>query len=191
MVTIRSLKLAGVAEITATPFTDERGFLARTWDRTLFAEAGFIADWEQESRSFTDKAYTLRGLHVHLPPFIEGKLIQPLHGVMRWVVVDLRDGSATFTQWASIDLDGQKKHALYVAPGFAHGCVSLTDQCDLIIKSNQPHSPAHSSGIRWDDPRLAIDWGVEGVEPLLSEAHRNYASFDDFEKEHGALVVEK
>jgi len=183
-------KLAGMYKILSNPHTDDRGMLARTYDRELYENHGLTAAWIQESFSHTARANTLRGLHVQLPPFTEGKLIHILRGTMRWVLVDLREESPTFGQWESIDLDGRSADGLYVERGFAHGCVSLSENCDLIIKSDNIYSEKNGVGIMYNDKELGIDWGITAGEPIISEAHKKYGAFDDFRKKYRALRVE-
>lgn len=181
-------QLAGMLRIKAEPFIDERGLLARTFEQALFTEKNISTEWLQESFSRTTSAGTLRGLHVQTPPFVEAKLITILCGRMRWVTLDLRENSATFGQHVVVDLDGEKLEGLYVPRGFGHGCLSLTDECDLIIKSDNRYDPAHGAGIIWNDPELAVDWGLEGREPLISAGHRAFGSFAAFRETVGAIA---
>ncbi len=180
--------LPGIFLIETSPFTDERGLLARTFEQVLFEEKNILTNWLQESFSRTTKAGTLRGLHVQTPPFTEAKLITILRGRMRWVTLDLRKDSATFGHHAVVDLNGEKLEGLYVPRGFGHGCLSLTDGCDLIIKSDNRYDPAHGVGIIWNDPELAIDWGIKGELALISEGHKTFGSFASFRETVGAIA---
>lgn len=182
-------KLEGVFRVVSDLRTDDRGWLSRTYDRELFKNHGLTPVWIQESFSHTARAHTLRGLHIQLPPFTEGKLIHIFRGKMRWVVVDLREESPTFGQWESIDLDGESAEGLYVERGFAHGCVSLSAECDLVIKSDNIYSEKSGVGIMYNDKELGIDWGEGAAEPIISEAHKRYGTFGDFKNKHGALRV--
>lgn len=183
-------KLKGIYEVLFTPFKDHRGYMWRTIDRRMFEERGLKVDWVQESRSLTYKAGTVRGLHIHMPPFVEGKIIESVRGAMLWVMVDLRRNSPTFGQHETVELDGEKVSSLYISPGFANGCVSLTDDVELIIKANQYFSEENSSGINWNDPDLAVDWRLDpGKTPIMSDAHKNLMSFAEFKEKIGGLDV--
>ena len=184
---IQRKKLDGLFEITLDPKRDDRGFFMRLFDDKIFRDAGLNTNWQQESRSFTAKKNTLRGLHVSLPPSVEGKMIHALHGKMLWVSVDLRLKSKTFGQWDSIILDGQKPSWLVASRGFGHGCLSLEDSCDLLIKADTPYSEIHGTGIRWDDPELKIDWKLETKAPLISPKDQTYGSFQEFQKAHKGI----
>lgn len=83
-------KLDGVIEIIPKPHEDSTGFLVRFHDKEIFKRFGINTKWGQESHSHTYKKYTLRELHVSLPPHLEAKLIRVIRGEVLWVVVDLR-----------------------------------------------------------------------------------------------------
>lgn len=183
-------KLDGFIEIIPEPYMDERGFLARLYDEEIFKGFDINTKWVQESHSHTYKKYTLRGLHAQLPPFSEGKLIRAIKGKMLWVVVDLRKNSETFGQWDSILLSGEVKNIIYIKRGFAHGCMSLSDNCDLVIKSDNYFSPNHGSGIIWNDMDLNIDWNLKGNTPFISKRDRDYPTFKNFKEKYGGLDVE-
>ena len=184
-------KLDGVIEIIPEPHKDSRGFLVRCYDKKIFKGFGINTKWVQESHSHTYKKYTLRGLHVSLPPHLEAKLIRAIKGEVLWVVVDLRKDSPTFGKYHPIILSDKLKNLLYVKRGFAHGCISLTDNCDLIVKSDNYYSPKIGTGIKWDDPELDIDWNLNGESPyLISERDKNYPTFKKFKEKYGGFNAE-
>ena len=180
-------RLDGVFEIPLDPRRDERGFFIRIYDDQIFRDLNLNTKWFQDSRSFTARKNTLRGLHVSLPPSLEGKFIHAVRGAMLWVVVDLRLKSKTFGEWESVILTDQNPSAIYVERGFGHGCRSLTDDCDLFIKADNHYSEAHGTGIAWNDPDLDIDWKLEGTVPLVSARDQAYGSFQDFRGKHGGI----
>jgi dTDP-4-dehydrorhamnose 3,5-epimerase len=83
------------------------------------------------------------------------------------IAVDMRRSSPTFLKWVSVELSEENNYMFYIPAGFAHGFVSLTDDVHLTYKCSDEYSPEHDSGIRWDDPDLAIPWPVD--RPLVSE----------------------
>lgn len=176
---IRPTKLGDVFELEAPIRRDERGYLVRTHDCQTLARLGQDRRWVQESLSYTAKAYTIRGLHVQRPPHAEAKLITIVRGTMRWVVVDLRRESPTFGAWHAAELHGESHSGLLAGKGFAHGCVSLSDDCLVIVKSDRAFVERGGTGIVWNDTTLAIDWGIGGATPILSDRDRGYPSFAD------------
>jgi dTDP-4-dehydrorhamnose 3,5-epimerase len=184
---VRETKLKGAFEIYFTAHEDFRGHLIRTYEREALADAKIEIQWVQESLSHTNNPNTVRGIHVQLPPRPEAKLITAIRGEMRWIVVDLRRGSSTFACWDSVILSGRLHNSLFVEQGFGHGCVSISGDCDLIIKSDQKFGASQQTGIVWSDPDLNIDWRLGEASPVISERDRLYPSFDTFLSKFGGL----
>jgi dTDP-4-dehydrorhamnose 3,5-epimerase len=186
---IEPLTLSGLVLVTPEPRPDNRGSFTRLFDVDAFAAAGLNTTWLQESRSYTARRHTVRGLHASLPPALEGKTITAVRGEVLWVSVDIRRGSATFGRWQSVRLSGSIYSTLYAARGFAHGCVSLTDGCDLLLRADTRYSDQHGTGIAWDDPQLAIDWQLAGATPIISDRDRQYPSFKHFADTVGGVEL--
>ena len=184
---LRERKLKGVVEISLEPHVDFRGFLVRTYDCDILKNWGIEQEWVQESLSHTSKASTVRGLHIQLAPYKEAKLISVVRGKMRWVVVDLRKDSHTFGHWDSVILSADRFNSLFVENGFAHGCISLSDGCDLVIKADQKFVENSGTGIVWNDSALGIDWGIGDIHPIMSERDKNHPTFESFLKNYGSL----
>ncbi|MNE81028.1 dTDP-4-dehydrorhamnose 3,5-epimerase [compost metagenome] len=55
----------------------------------------------------------------------------------------------------------------------------------MLYKVDQVFTPAADSGIRWDDPSLAIDWPV--YDPLLSDKDRNLPLLQSFIEQYKGL----
>lgn len=137
---------------------DERGFFARTFSRNVFAEQG-LADCSLEcSLSHNRSAGTLRGMHFQRHPHGETKLVRCTRGAIFDVAVDVRPGSASFGCWFGIELSADNSLALYIPAGFAHGFVTLHDNSDVFYQIAEPFVPSVSSGFRWNDPAVAIEW---------------------------------
>ncbi len=169
-------KIEGVVEIIPETYKDDRGFLTHLNSENIFMEEG---------HHHTFKKHTLRGLHISLPPFSESKFLYVTRGKMFWVVVDIRKRSKTFGQWESFILSESRKNILVTTPGFAHGCLSLTDNVDLIFKSDKKFSEKHGTGIIWNDKDLKIDWNLKDVTPLVSKRDKSYSSFEEFKRKYG------
>jgi dTDP-4-dehydrorhamnose 3,5-epimerase len=92
--------------------------------------------------------------------------LQVLQGEVYDVAVDIRRSSSTFGRWYSLVLSAENKRQFFVPPGFAHGFAVLSDTALLHYKCTDFYSPNDETGLRWDDPDLAIRWPFN--EPLLS-----------------------
>ena len=169
-------KLEGAYVVELEPFVDERGTFARTWCRDEFAEHGLSVEVAQCSISRNARAGTLRGLHFQTPPHQEVKLVRCAAGGIYDVIVDLRSGSDTYAQWIGLELDAASGRALYVPKGFAHGFQTLEDATDVLYMISDPYVPEASSGFRWDDPALGIEW-PEAAERTISAKDCAWPSF--------------
>lgn len=179
---IKKKKLSGLVEIIPEVYEDERGFLARSYEKKAFQKLGLNIGWKEQSLHHTNKKYTLRGLYIQLPPYSEGKLLSVINGEMLWVSVDLRKNSKTFGQWDSLVLTGALHNLLYAPRGLAHGCVSLSDDVDLLITSDNEFAAAHGVGILWSDKDLDIDWNLGTNTPFVSARDGAYPSFQNFKE---------
>jgi len=174
---VESLKLSGTFEVMLEPKGDHRGYFMRTYDREIFHEAGLTTDWVQENQSLSVEAHTLRGLHYQVPPHAETKLVRALSGRIMDVFLDLRAGSPTFGQWDCLELSSVKYNAVYIPRGFAHGFCTLTENCVISYKVDSFYAPEQESGVRWDDPDLAIPWPAAA--PVLSERDKGLPLLKD------------
>jgi dTDP-4-dehydrorhamnose 3,5-epimerase len=134
------------------------------YNHEAFANAGIDLPFVQDNHSRSQKG-VLRGLHFQRT-HPQGKLIRVVSGVVFDVTVDLRKGSPTFGKWRGFELSAVNFHILFVPEGFAHGFCTLEENSEVQYKVDNPYSPAHECGIRWNDPDLAIAWPHK--EPVLS-----------------------
>ena len=151
-------------------FADDRGFFLETYTEREFAAAGIAARFVQDNQS-RSKRRVLRGLHYQLD-HPQGKLVRVTRGKIFDVAADIRAGSPTFGKWVGVVLDDEKKQALWIPAGFAHGFCVLSDEADVVYKATDFYTPSSEKGIRWDDPMLGIQWPIK--DPILSEKDRNY-----------------
>jgi dTDP-4-dehydrorhamnose 3,5-epimerase len=157
-VIVRETPLAGAFELVPEPIEDERGFFARVWDRDELAALGLEVGSSQCSVAFNHAAGTLRGLHFQAEPHAETKLVRCTRGAVHDVIVDIRPGSATFARWTAVELSERNRTTLYVPKGFAHGYQTLEDGSEVWYQMADPYVPESQRGLRWDDPRLGIEW---------------------------------
>jgi dTDP-4-dehydrorhamnose 3,5-epimerase len=111
----------------------------------------------------------LRGLHFQQHEHAQAKLVRVLQGSVLDVVVDIRKGSATYGQTFSIELTESNHKQLFVPRGFAHGFLVTSETAVFFYKVDNYYNKASEQGIMYNDPQLAIDWGMDAAEFLLSE----------------------
>lgn len=158
--------IPGVLIIEPRVFGDSRGFFMETWNALAFAEAGLDLAFVQDNHSRSQKG-VLRGLHFQ-NPLPQGKLVRVTRGAVFDVAVDLRWSSPYFGKWCGVELSAENKRMLWVPEGFAHGFLTLEDDTDFLYKCTAPYEPTCEHTLAWDDPAVAIEWPVAGLDPIIS-----------------------
>ena len=158
-------ELPGALIIEPRVFGDARGFFMETWQQSRYAEAGMPEQFVQDNISFSRQGI-LRGLHFQHPQG-QGKLVYVLQGEVYDVAVDIRVGSPHFGRAVGLTLSAENKRQFYIPPGFAHGFCVTSEVALFVYKCTELYNPALEGSVRWDDPKLEIDWPIR--EPLLSD----------------------
>lgn len=159
-------------------FGDARGFFLESFNRKVFDAIDPDVEFVQDNHSKSERG-VLRGLHyqVRQP---QGKLVRVAAGEVLDVAVDLRRRAPTFGRWVGVHLSADNFRQLWVPPGFAHGFVVLSETAEFLYKTTDYYAPEHERCIRWNDPDLAIEWGID-FEPRLSEKDAAGVAFRDAE----------
>ena len=165
---IEQTPLPGLALITPRRFGDHRGFFAESWSQAKLAEAGIDIAFVQDNHSLSMTPGTVRGLHYQAPPHAQAKLVRCGRGALFDVAVDIR-GSPTYGQWFGAELSFENGKQLLVPEGFAHGFVTLQPETEIVYKCSDYYAPETEGAVVWDDPQIAINWPMEGHDPVLSE----------------------
>jgi dTDP-4-dehydrorhamnose 3,5-epimerase len=169
---IETTEIDGLKILTPRRFEDARGYFSETFKQRALADAGIAVSFIQDNQSLSRVTGTIRGLHFQSPPFAQAKLVRVLVGEILDVAVDLRKDSPTFGHHVAVELSAENGRQLLVPEGFAHGFITRAPDTVVFYKVSAPYAPGHEGGIRWDDPQIKIDWGLNNVEPSLSEKDR-------------------
>jgi dTDP-4-dehydrorhamnose 3,5-epimerase len=153
-------------------FGDDRGWFEETWQVRRYADAGIDATFVQDNQSMSVMPGTVRGLHFQAPPHAQAKLVRVARGAVVDVAVDIRKGSPTYGQWVAAELSEENGHQLFVPRGFAHGFCTRAPNTAVCYKVDGFYDRQSEGGIRFDDPDLAIDWGIDPEEAVLSDKDR-------------------
>jgi dTDP-4-dehydrorhamnose 3,5-epimerase len=157
-------------------FGDARGFFFESFNQRAFdAALGCSTRFVQDNHSRSAQG-VLRGLHYQIQQ-PQGKLVRVACGRVFDVAVDLRRSSPSFGRWVGVELSGDNHRLFWVPPGFAHGFVVLSESADFLYKTTDYYAPEFERCIAWNDPDLAIDWPLGGIEPRLSEKDRAGRAF--------------
>ena len=165
---IETTPIQDLVIINPTVFEDERGYFMESFNQQRLQEAGINIHFIQDNQSLSKRG-TLRGLHYQNPPFAQTKLVRVLQGEIMDVVVDLRKASPTFGQHHTLVLSAENNKQLLIPQGFAHGFSVLSETAVVMYKCDQFYNKASEGGIRFDDPALNIDWGIDLKTAIVSE----------------------
>jgi dTDP-4-dehydrorhamnose 3,5-epimerase len=168
----KETSLAGTYQIDLEKHGDDRGFFARAFCEREFAERGLVGVFVQVNNSLTAEAGTLRGMHYQLPPAAETKVVRCIRGSLWDCVLDIRPDSPTFGQWFWAELTAENRRMMYVPKGCAHGFITLMDDTEAFYFVDAFYAPDLERGVRWDDPKFAIEWPRDPV--VLSDKDRNH-----------------
>ncbi len=162
--TFRPLGDAGLILFEPKVYGDARGFFTEFWHESRYREAGIEERFVQMNLSGSARG-VLRGLH-YQDPNPQGKLVACLQGEVYDVAVDIRRDSPSFGRWWGETLSEENRRQIYVPPGFAHGFVVRSEFALFAYLVTAHYDPSGDRSIRWDDPRIGVDWGIE--RPILA-----------------------
>jgi dTDP-4-dehydrorhamnose 3,5-epimerase len=174
---IEDLPISGLKRIERQKLEDTRGFFSRLFCVEELAAAGWSAPIAQINQSRTSRKGSVRGLHFQFPPAAEKKLVTCLRGAVWDVAVDLRHGSPTFLHWHAEELTLNNGRMMVIPEGFAHGFQVLQPDSELLYLHTSPYTPSAEGGIRFDDPKLAINWPLNVTD--LSERDTSHPLIDE------------
>ena len=167
-------EIPDVKVLVPKKFGDHRGFFSETFNRKTLRDLGIGAEFVQDNHSLSVEKGVVRGLHYQLPPAAQAKLVRVTRGAILDVAVDIRRGSPTFGKHVAAVISAENWQQIFVPVGFAHGFVTLESNTEVLYKVTAYYSPKDERGIRWNDPKLAIDWGITEASAVLSEKDRKY-----------------
>jgi dTDP-4-dehydrorhamnose 3,5-epimerase len=158
-------------------FSDARGFFLESYHAGRYSAHGIAGPFVQDNHSRSLQG-TVRGLHLQVAR-PQAKLIRVIVGEIFDVAVDVRRGSPTFGKWVGTRLSAESFGQYYIPVGFAHGFSVLSPVAEIEYKCTDIYDPAGQIGIAWNDPALAIPWGV--ASPILSDRDRTNPVLRDVE----------
>ena len=165
--------LSGVLILEPRRFGDARGFFCESWNKQTLKEAGITVDFVQDNHSLSAAAGTVRGLHYQSPPHAQAKLVRCGRGRFFDVAVDVRRGSPTYGRWVGVELSFDNGLQLLIPAGFLHGFITREAETEIIYKCSDYYAPECDGAVRFDDPGIGINWGIEPGVAILSDKDRD------------------
>lgn len=166
---VERLTIPEVLLLTPARYTDARGFFSETWTDRRFREIGIPGPFVQDNHACSTQRGVVRGLHLQVEPFAQGKLVRVVRGAIWDVAVDVRHGSPTFGKHAAAVLTADNWQQLWVPAGFLYGYCTLEPNTEVIYKVTGDYDKASERGVLWNDPALAVPWPVAADEAILSD----------------------
>ena len=168
--------IKGVFTIELEKRGDDRGFFARLFCEREFQQHGLNPRIVQGNNSVSRYRGTLRGIHYQLAPKAEDKTFRCVRGSLFDVVIDLRPESPTFLKHFATELTAENRTMIHVPQGCANSFLTLEDNTEIFYLASEFYSPEHERGIRYNDPKLGIQWPMEPV--VISDKDRNHPDFN-------------
>jgi dTDP-4-dehydrorhamnose 3,5-epimerase len=172
-------RLEGPVLLEAKAFGDDRGFFMETFRRSTLAEMGIDHDWVQDNHSRSVRG-VVRGMHFSIGQG-QAKLVRCARGSIVDIVVDLRKGSPTYSEWEAFELADDSGRMIYCPIGFAHGFCVTSEVADVVYKCSSYYDGAVERGIAYDDPDVGIEW--PSIELSVSDRDANAPRLRDVEPE--------
>lgn len=163
-------------------YHDNRGWFTETYNKNEFFCNDIIIDFSQDNHSYSAYKGVLRGLHFQNNPKAQTKLVRCTKGRIWDVAVDLRKSSATYLKWFAIELTAVNQKMLLIPKGFAHGFLTLENNCEVQYKVDDFYDKSLDRTIRYDDAEINIIWPKMDVilsdkdkkAPLLKDSDVNF-----------------
>jgi dTDP-4-dehydrorhamnose 3,5-epimerase len=167
-VDIRPLDLPGAWLCTPTQYADDRGLFIEWFRDDQLAEVTGRPIGTAQANLSVSRRGVLRGLHVADVPPGQAKVVACPSGAVLDVAVDVRVGSPSFGQVASVVLDDVDRRVLVLAEGLAHGFCALRDDTVVNYLVSSTYDPAAERTLDALDPALPIDWPTDIGELIRS-----------------------
>lgn len=152
-------------------FKDNRGWFTESYNEETFQKLGINIVFKQDNHSYSIEKGVLRGLHIQIPPKSQSKLVRCTKGRIWDVAVDLRKSSPTYLKWVGLELSAENHKILFIPQGFAHGFITLENNCEVQYKVDNVYDCKYDRSIRYDDPTIDIKW--PDIKIMLSQKDEN------------------
>lgn len=161
-------EIKGVWIIEPKRFGDQRGYFSEVFKQNEFDDHVGHVDFVQDNESFSTRG-VVRGLHFQRGEWSQAKLVRVSQGTILDVIVDLRHGSPTWGHHLSVELSADTGRQMFIPRGFAHGFAVLSEVAQFQYKVDNLYAPQSEATLRFDDPKLDIDWRIKRENMTLSE----------------------
>lgn len=155
----RSDAIDGVYLVRFKKFGDSRGYFYESFRKSWVPGS---REMIQGNCSFSQKG-VLRGMHYHLK---QADFWSVPVGRVRAALFDFRPSSPTFRKSQTVEMGRESPVGLYIPRGVAHGFCAI-EESFMTYLVDEYYDGGDELGIRWDDPAMSLDWGLDQP-PVLS-----------------------
>lgn len=163
--------MLGILKLPIKHTTDNRGEFKKIFQDNLIPEN---LDFKV-SEIFISKSLrgTIRGMHLMIGSAANFRTINVTKGKVLDVLLDLREGSSTFGESVSIELNSSDDFGLLIPPGVAHGFQAL-EECEMVYSSSMPWVASLDTGI--NPFSFQFSWPISNY--IISERDQSLPGFD-------------
>jgi len=168
----RELAIKGVFLIKPVVHYDKRGYFFESFRQDLFERYIGKITFVQDNESYS-KRHVFRGLHYQIPPKAQSKLLKVVYGKIIDIILDLREDSATYLKYMTVELNSENKQQLFIPKGLAHGFYTLSDYAIINYKVDEYYSEDHERGINMKSLGMHFH-----MPPILSNKDQSLPELD-------------
>ena len=108
-------------------------------------------------------------MHYQKQPHSQSKLIRVISGEIFDVAIDVRKNSKYYGEWVGEILSEENRKQLWIPEGFAHGFLTLSENAEVLYKTNNFYNKESEVSINAFDKYLDIHWPIIKQKVIMSE----------------------
>ena len=174
--------IEGVVIIEPKIFQDNRGYFFESYNESVFVKNGITNRFVQDNQSKSTYG-VVRGLHCQLGEHSQAKLVRVLQGRVLDIAVDGRKNSKTFGKYVSVELSNENQRQLFIPRNFLHGFAVLSETAIFAYKCDNFYCKDAEFSVRYDEPKIAIDWRIPKDKIIISEKDKMAHSLDEYREQ--------
>ncbi len=176
---IASFEIPEVKRVTPRRFGGDRGLFEEICNERRYQNGAAAARFMHDDHCASERA--VRGLHYPAPPFAQAKLVGVLQGSILDDAADARRGSSTYRKQVKAELSAGNGVQIIVPAGFLNGLITVEPDTPVTYRVDGYCSADAEGSIRFDDPDLAVDWGLNAANAVLSDQDSKAPTWASFE----------
>lgn len=115
---------------------------------------------EQRVYSIPKKG-TFFGIHYQDISHPQAKMVSVVKGKGLDYVIDLREDSETYLQWAEISLNADDTRIIYIPAGYGHAFLSMEDNTIQLFAVDEYFMDGYAKQINYKEPKIGLKLPIE------------------------------